>query len=125
MGVFIVSVLLGYRVGLLATGVGSAVAELYLMAVRGDPPLFLLGLLAARLPCSAVIVAFRRKQPILGMVLGTVVQTAVFLVIDIPIFGWGIALPLTWSLPFNMLLALPAYLVIKGVRAKIKTEFIM
>lgn len=125
LGVYIVAILFGFRVGLLATAVGSAIAELYLMAVRGDPAIFLLGLIAARLPCAAIVATFRERQPILGMVLGAVVQTTVFLVIDIPLFGLGITLPLVSSLPFNILLAVPAYLVIRGARGKLKTKFIL
>ncbi len=124
LGVYIVSILFGPFIGMLSAGLGSGVAEIYLMSVRGDPPLFLFGLLAARMPAAALVGLLRKRFPIYGMVAGACIQTAIFLVIDIPIFGLGIAATLLWSLPFNILLVIPSYFVIKGVRAKLRREFL-
>jgi len=124
LGVYIVSILFGRNIGMLSAGLGSAVAEIYLMSVRGDPILFLFGLIVARVPAAGVIGALRKRFPIYGMVAGACLQTAIFLVIDIPIFGLGIAATLIWSLPFNILLVIPAHLIIRGARAKLRKDFL-
>ena len=124
LGVYIVSILFGRNIGMFSAGLGSAVAEIYLMSVRGDPILFLFGLIAARVPAAGLIGTFRKSFPVYGMVAGACLQTAIFLAIDIPIFGLGIAASLVWSLPFNILLVIPAHLIIKGVRAKLRKDFL-
>jgi len=124
LGVYIVSILFGRNIGMLSAGLGSAVAEIYLMSVRGDPILFLFGLVAARAPAAGLTGALRKRFPIYGMVAGACLQTAIFLAIDIPISGLGIAATLVWSLPFNILLVIPAHLIIKGVRTKLRKDFL-
>ncbi len=124
LGVYTVSILFGRNIGMLSAGLGSAVAEIYLMSVRGDPILFLFGLIAARVPAAGLIGILRKKFPIYGMVAGACLQTLIFLLIDIPIFGLGIAASLVWSLPFNILLVIPTHLIIKGVRAKLRKDFL-
>jgi len=144
LGVYVVAILFGPRIGLLSAGLGSALAELYLMSTRGDPPIFLIGLLAARMPAAWLIGISRKKFPVQGMVVGACLQTAIFLAIDIPIllgivgnpliFGikespsmalaLAFGVPLVVSLPLNIFLVIPAYFVIKGVRAKVRKDFL-
>jgi len=124
LGVYVVAILYGVYIGSVSAALGSAVAEIYLMMVRGDPVLFLLGLLAARTPSAALIAALRRRLPVFGMVAGACLQTAVFLFIDVPLFGWGMGLTVIWSLPFNILLILPAYYIVKAVRRKLNVEYL-
>lgn len=146
LGVYIVSILFGPRIGTLSAGLGSGIAELYLMST-GDPPIFLFGLLAARMPAAGLIGILRKRFPMPGMVAGACLQTAIFLAIDIPILlgiagspdllgprfrdatpSLSLALSfgasLSWSLPFNILLVIPTHYIIKGIRAKIHKEFL-
>ncbi|MBI2127307.1 MAG: ECF transporter S component [Thaumarchaeota archaeon] len=144
LGVYIVSILFGPKIGMLSAGLGSGIAELYLMSTRGDPPIFLFGLLAARIPAAGLIGILRKRFPVPGMVAGACLQTAIFLAIDIPILigivgspallGISVApsLPLalsfgaflSWSLPFNILLVVPTYYIVKGIRAKMRRDFL-
>lgn len=144
LGVYVVSILFGGYVGMFSAGLGSAIAELYLMSVRGDPPIFLFGLLAARIPTAGLIALLRKRFPIPGMVAGACLQTVIFLAIDIPVLlgllggpallgiksppslalALTIGLSLSWSLPFNILLVVPAYYVIKSVRVKMNRQFL-
>ena len=147
LGVYIVSILFGPKIGILSAGLGSGIAELYLMNVRGDPLIFLFGLLVARIPAAGLIGVLRRRFPIPGMVVGACLQTAIFLAIDIPILlgiigtpdllgpqftGSSPSLPLalsfgaflSWSLPFNILLIIPTHYIIKAVRTKLRKDFL-
>ena len=144
LGVYIVSILFGPKVGMLSAGLGSGIAELYLMGARGDPPIFLFGLLAARIPAAGLIGILRKRFPAPGMVAGACLQTAIFLAIDIPILLGIVGSPallgvnappslplalsfgafLSWSLPFNILLVIPTHYVIKGIRAKMHRDFL-
>lgn len=89
--IFVASIFLGPRVGLISGLLGSAIGftiAATVGTVAGAAPgsvlfpIFLLGIIVARGPEGYIIGTLRRRNEILAMVLGTIYETLVFFMID-------------------------------------------
>jgi hypothetical protein len=95
--IFTVAILLGPKVGVTSTAIGCAVGYLAgtsigtIVVPPGFTYIYLVGLVVARTPMALVAGALRKKSEIVGMVLGVIVETAIFFAIDFALFGIGFA----------------------------------
>ena len=95
--IFAVCILLGPRVGLTCTVIGCGIGYLAgtslgtIIVPPGFLYIYLVGLVAARGPMALAVGGLRKKSEVAGMVLGVVIETAVFFSIDFFLFGIGFA----------------------------------
>jgi uncharacterized membrane protein len=96
--IFVVSILLGARVGATATAIGCAIGYLAgtslgtILIPPGFVYIYLVGLVVARTPMALTAGFLRKKSEIASMTLGVVVETLVFFFIDLFLFGIAIAI---------------------------------
>ncbi len=96
--IFTVAILLGPKVGGAATAIGCAIGYLAGISVGtivvppGFQYIYLFGLVAARTPMAIAVGLLRKKSEIAGMTLGVVVETMIFFVIDLAMFGIAFAI---------------------------------
>ena len=96
--IFIVSILLGASIGVTATAIGCSIGYLAgtslgtILVPPGFLYLYLVGLVAARVPMALVVGLLRKKSEIVGMVLSVTVETLIFFTIDFALFGIAFAI---------------------------------
>jgi hypothetical protein len=96
--IFVVSILLGSKVGAAATAIGCAIGYLAgtsmgtILIPSGFLYIYLVGLVVARTPVALVVGSLRKISEVAGMVLGVVVETFIFFAIDFFLFGIAIAI---------------------------------
>jgi uncharacterized membrane protein len=96
--IFVVSILMGARIGATATAIGCAIGYLTgttlgtILIPPGFVYIYLVGLVVARTPMALTAGFLRKKSEIAGMTLGVVVETLIFFFIDLFLFGFAIAI---------------------------------
>lgn len=90
---FALSVLAGPWPAFVATALGSFIGESFNIAIRGGPPIFVVGIVWARAP-EALIIGFLRKKDRLtlaiAMGVATVYETIAFLLPDWMFYTYGL-----------------------------------
>lgn len=127
--IFVVSILLGARVGAVATAIGCAVGYLSgtslgtIIIPPGLLYIYLVGLVVARTPMALMVGLLRKKSEIAGMALAVVVETLIFFFIDLFLFGIAFAI-----FDFGVLIDLVSvpitFAVLLAVRRTLNVEYL-
>ncbi len=136
--IFVISIFLGPRVGLISGLLGSAIGFTIAAAVGtvagaapGSAlfPIFLLGIAVARGPEGYIIGMMRKRNEILAMVLGTIYETLTFLVIDF-LYTYPILLGMESSFAFldlgtliDLVFIIPALGVLRYLRSQLGVRY--
>ena len=136
--IFVGSIFLGPRVGLVSGALGSAIGftvastlGIIAGAAPGSAlfPIFLVGLIVARGPEGGIIGLLRKKNEILAMAVGTVYETLAFFLIDF-FYTYPILLSMPSSfayLDFGTLIDLifipPAVIVLRYLRTHLRVIY--
>jgi uncharacterized membrane protein len=95
--IFVSSILLGPSAGLVCSAVGSAIGFMggssigTIMVPAGYLYVFLLGIMVARGPMGFSVGLLRKRNEIIAMIVGVIVETLIFFTIDTYLFGVAIA----------------------------------
>jgi uncharacterized membrane protein len=95
--IFITSILLGPSTGLVCAAIGSAIGFMggssigTIMVPSGYLYVFLLGIVVARGPMGFSVGLLRKKNEIVAMIVGVIVETLIFFTMDAYLFGIAIA----------------------------------
>jgi len=138
VAIFVGSIFLGPRVGLVSGVLGSAIGftiastvGIIAGAAPGSAlfPIFLVGLVAARGPEGWIIGVLRRKNEILGMAVGTVYETLAFFLIDF-FYTYPILLSMPRSFAYldfgtliDLVFIVPAVIVLRYVRTHLGVRY--
>jgi uncharacterized membrane protein len=95
--IFVVCILLGPILGVTSTVIGCGIGYLAgtslgtIIVPPGFLYIYLVGLVVARGPMALTVGVLRKKSEVTGMVLGVIIETAIFFSIDFVLFGLGFA----------------------------------
>lgn len=136
--IFVASIFLGPRVGLISGLFGSAIGFTIAATVGtvggaapGSAlfPIFLLGIIVARGPEGYIIGTLRRRNEILAMVLGTIYETLVFFMIDF-FYTYPVLLGMERSFAFldlgtlmDLIFIVPAVGALRYLRTQIGVKY--
>jgi uncharacterized membrane protein len=96
--IFVASILLGPSGGLVSAAIGSAIGFMggssigTIMVPPGYLYVFLIGIVIARGPMGFSVGLLRKKNEVIAMIVGVIVETLIFFTIDNYLFGFAIAL---------------------------------
>ena len=127
--IFVVSILLGPIAGVSATVIGCGIGYLAgtSLGTIAIPPgflyIYLLGLIAARVPMALMAGVLRKKSEIAGMTLGVVVETAIFFAIDLFLFGIAFAV-FDLGVLIDLIFVPITVAVLIGVRRFLNTKYL-
>lgn len=119
--IFVTSILLGPTAGLTSTVIGSALGYLggttigTITSVGGLYYWYLFGIVIARGPMGLSVGFLRKKNEVIGMVLGVAVETLIFFALDIYLIGIVLAVFDFWTL-LDLVFIPVAYGVLVAVR---------
>jgi uncharacterized membrane protein len=119
--IFIASILLGPSAGLVCAAIGSAIGFVggssigTIMVPSGYLYVFLLGIVVARGPMGFSVGLLRKKNEIVAMTVGVIVETLIFFTIDAYLFGIAIAV-LDFGTLVDLVFVPPTYAVLLVVR---------
>jgi len=97
--IFVTAILLGPSAGLISSVIGSAIGYLAGTSIGtiaifpGYLYWYLFGIIIARGPMGLSVGLLRKKNEIIAMITGVVVETLVFFTIDVYLFGIILAIP--------------------------------
>lgn len=136
--IFVISIFLGPRVGLISGLLGSAIGftiAATVGTVAGAAPgsalfpIFLLGIMVARGPEGYIVGILRNRNEILAMVLGTIYETLAFFVIDF-FYTYPILLGMESSFAFldlgtliDLVFIIPALGVLRYLRSQLGVRY--
>jgi uncharacterized membrane protein len=136
--IFVASIFLGPRVGLISGALGSAIGFAIATTVGtvagASPgsalfPVFLLGIIVARGPEGYIIGTLRGMNEILAMILGTIYETLVFFLIDF-FYTYPVLLGMAPSFAFldlgtliDLVFIVPAVGVLRCLRAQLGVRY--
>jgi uncharacterized membrane protein len=119
--IFVVSILLGPSAGLVSSAIGSAIGFVggssigTIMVPAGYFSVFLLGIVVARGPMGFCVGLLRKKNVIMAMILGVIVETLIFFAIDFYLFGIAVAV-LDFGTLVDLVFVPVAYAILLAVR---------
>jgi len=127
--IFVVSILLGARVGAAATALGCGIGFLAATSVGTINPgayfyPFLAGLIVARTPMALSTGLLRKKNEAAGMALAVVLETLIFFAIDSYLFGLTIAITVLATLVIDFVSVPIAIAVLVAVRKMLNTKYL-
>jgi uncharacterized membrane protein len=121
IAIFVTSILLGPLVGLISSAIGSSIGFIAganvgtIMVPSGYLYVFLFGIVIARAPMGLSVGLIRKKNEIIAMIVGVLVETLIFFVADIFLFGIAVAL-ITLGTLVDLIYVPISYGVLKAVR---------
>jgi len=127
--IFVAGILLGPILALISSSLGSAVGYIagYSVGVISVPPafvgIFLLGIVVARGPMGLAVGMLRKVNEVAAMIIGVLVETAIFFVADWYLFGFPTAL-ITLGTLVDLIHVPIAYGVLRGVRRMLKITYL-
>ena len=95
--IFVASVLLGSRAGLVSAAIGSAIGYVAgttvgtISVFPGYLYVYLVGLVIARAPMGFAVGLLRKQNEVIAMAIGVVIETLIFFTTDFYLFGFAIA----------------------------------
>jgi len=130
IAIFVTGVLMGPTLGLVSSAIGSGVGFMAGASVGtiALPPgylyIFLLGIIIARAPMGLSVGLLRKKDEIIAMTVGVLVETLIFFVADWFLFGFAVAL-ITLGTLIDLVYVPISYSVIKALRKALNTTYIV
>jgi uncharacterized membrane protein len=127
--IFVASILLGPIAGVSATAIGCGIGYLAgtSLGTIAIPPgflfIYLVGLIAARVPMAAFAGSFRKRSEIAGMTVGVVIETSVFFAIDLFLFGIAFAI-FDLAVLVDLVFVPVTLMVLLGVRRMLSTKYL-
>ncbi len=128
--IFVVSILMGPKIGVVATAIGCLVGYLAgtslgtIMIPPGFIYIYLVGLVAARVPMALVTGVLRKKSEIAGMSIGIALETLVFFAIDLVLFGIALAV-FDFAVLIDLAFIPVTFIVLLGVRKALAINYII
>lgn len=122
VAIFVVGILMGPLPALVSSALGSGLGFLggASMGTINVPPgffsIFLVGIVVARGPMGFTVGLLRKVDVILAMVMGVLVETTIFFVMDWYLFGFSIALTTLGTL-IDLVFVSVGYFVIRGIKS--------
>jgi uncharacterized membrane protein len=119
--IFVTGILLGPSAGLISSAIGSAVGYLAgtsigtIMVFPGYLYWYLFGIVIARGPMGLGVGLLRKKNEIIAMTVGVIVETLIFFTIDVYLFGVILALADFGTL-VDLIFVPIAYTILMAVR---------
>ena len=121
IAIFITGILLGPIPALVSSFIGSGIGFIAGASVGtiNVPPgyleIFLVGIMVARGPMGFSVGLLRKKDEIVAMIVGVLVETAIFFFMDWYLFGFSIAL-ITLGTLIDLVYVSLSYSALKGIR---------
>lgn len=122
IAIFVVGIFMGPVPALFSSAIGSGLGFLGGASVGtiNVPPgffsIFLIGIVVARGPMGFTVGLLRKVDVILAMVVGVLVETTIFFVMDWYLFGFSVALTTLGTL-LDLIFVSVGYFVIKGIKS--------
>ena len=119
--IFVTGILLGPVPALICSGIGSGIGFLgganlgTIYVLPGYLEIFLVGIIIARAPMGLSVGLLRKKDEIIAMTVGVFVETAIFFIADLYLFGFPGAL-ITLGTLIDLVYVSITYNVLKGIR---------
>ena len=121
IAIFVTGILLGPIPALISSAIGSGLGFLggATIGTINVPPgyleIFLIGIVIARGPMGLSVGLLRKKDEIGAMIIGVLVETAIFFFADWYLFGFSVAL-ITLGTLIDLVYVSISYSVLKGIR---------
>jgi uncharacterized membrane protein len=121
IAIFVVGILMGPVPALISSAIGSGLGFLggatigSIVVPPGLMGVFLVGIVVARGPMGFTVGLFGKIDEVAAMTMGVLVETAIFFLMDWPLFGFGVAL-ITLGTLVDLVFVPIGYIVLKVVK---------
>jgi len=128
--IFVTGILLGPLPALVASAIGSGIGFLggssvgTILVPPGYLYIFLFGIVVARGPMGLAVGLLRKVDEVEAMVAGVLVETVIFFMADLYLFGFGVAL-ITLGTLIDLVHVPIGYIVLKRTRNTLKIVYLV
>ncbi|MFQ6065109.1 MAG: hypothetical protein ACE5L6_06505 [Candidatus Bathyarchaeia archaeon] len=129
IAIFVVGILMGSIPALVSSAIGSGLGFLAGASIGtiNVPPgffsVFLVGIIVARGPMGFTVGLLRKVDEVAAMAMGVLVETAIFFIMDLYLFGFSVAL-ITLGTLIDLVFVSAAYVSLKGIRKMLNVAYL-
>lgn len=130
IAIFVAGILMGPWVGLVSSAIGSGIGFLAgasvgtILVPSGFLYVFLWGIIVARAPMGLGVGLLRKTNEVLAMIIGVLIETAIFFIADLYLFGPAVAL-ITLGTLVDLIFVLITFGLLRGLRKALKITYLI